>query len=64
MSTLAYPARDSRTILRRNLRRMRRYPSTTLTLIGYPGPAMCGPGGHADAATRCGRKLYNRDPSR
>jgi ABC-2 type transport system permease protein len=36
MSTLAYAARDSRTMLRRNLRRMRRYPSMTLTLIGIP----------------------------
>jgi ABC-2 type transport system permease protein len=36
MSTLAYAARDSRTMLRRNLRRMRRYPSMTLTLIAIP----------------------------
>jgi ABC-2 type transport system permease protein len=36
MSTLAYAARDSRTMLRRNLRRMRRYPSMTLMLIGIP----------------------------
>jgi ABC-2 type transport system permease protein len=36
MSTLAYAARDSRTMLRRNLRRMQRYPSMTLTLIGIP----------------------------
>jgi ABC-2 type transport system permease protein len=36
MSTLAYAARDSRTMLRRNLRRMQRYPSMTLMLIGIP----------------------------
>jgi ABC-2 type transport system permease protein len=36
MSTLAYAARDSRTMLRRNLRRMLRYPSMTLVLIGIP----------------------------
>ncbi|HEX2771577.1 MAG TPA: ABC transporter permease, partial [Micromonosporaceae bacterium] len=36
MSTLAYAVRDSRTMLRRNLRRMMRYPSMTLVLIGIP----------------------------
>jgi ABC-2 type transport system permease protein len=36
MSTLAYAARDSRTMLRRNLLRMWRYPSVTLTLVGIP----------------------------
>jgi ABC-2 type transport system permease protein len=36
MSALAYAARDSRTMLRRNLRRMLRYPMMTLTLIGIP----------------------------
>jgi ABC-2 type transport system permease protein len=36
MSTLTYAARDSRTMLRRNLRRMQRYPSMTLMLIGIP----------------------------
>jgi ABC-2 type transport system permease protein len=36
MSTVAYAVRDSRTMLRRNLRRMVRYPSMTLTLIGIP----------------------------
>jgi ABC-2 type transport system permease protein len=36
MSTLTYAARDSRTMLRRNLKRMRRYPSMTLVLIGIP----------------------------
>jgi ABC-2 type transport system permease protein len=36
MSTLAYAVRDSRTMLRRNLRRMTRYPSMTLVLIGIP----------------------------
>jgi len=36
MSTLAYAARDSRTMLRRNLRRMQRYPSMTLMLVAIP----------------------------
>ncbi|HEX2361796.1 MAG TPA: ABC transporter permease, partial [Jiangellaceae bacterium] len=36
MSTITYAARDSRTMLRRNLRRMARYPSLTLYLIGGP----------------------------
>jgi ABC-2 type transport system permease protein len=36
MSTLAYAVRDSRTMLRRNLRRMQRYPSMTLMLVGIP----------------------------
>ena len=36
MSTLAYTVSDSTTMLRRNLRRLRRYPSLTLLLIGMP----------------------------
>jgi len=36
MSTLAYAARDSRTMLRRNLRRMQRYPMMTVSLIVIP----------------------------
>jgi ABC-2 type transport system permease protein len=36
MSTLAYTVSDSATMLRRNLRRLRRYPSLTLLLIGMP----------------------------
>jgi len=36
MSTLAYTVRDSATMLRRNLRRLRRYPSMTLLLVGMP----------------------------
>jgi ABC-2 type transport system permease protein len=36
MSTITYAARDSRTMLRRNLRRMVRYPSMTLMLVGLP----------------------------
>jgi ABC-2 type transport system permease protein len=36
MSTLTYAARDSATMLGRNLRHMRRYPSLTLMLIGQP----------------------------
>jgi ABC-2 type transport system permease protein len=36
MSALAYTLVDSRTLLRRNLRRLRRYPSMTLILIGMP----------------------------
>jgi ABC-2 type transport system permease protein len=31
-----HPLRDSATMLRRNLRRMRRYPSMTVTLVGMP----------------------------
>lgn len=36
MSALAYAVGDSTTLLRRNLRRLRRYPSLTLMLIGMP----------------------------
>lgn len=36
MSTLTYAVRDSSTMLRRNLKRMVRYPSMTLMLIGIP----------------------------
>jgi ABC-2 type transport system permease protein len=36
MSTLAYTVSDSRTMLRRNLRRLLRYPSMTLLLVGMP----------------------------
>jgi len=36
MSTLTYAARDSRTMLRRQIRRMQRYPAMTLMLIGLP----------------------------
>ena len=36
MSTLAYTVSDSRTLLRRNLRRLARYPSMTLLLVGMP----------------------------
>jgi len=36
MSALSYAARDSATMLRRNLRHMLRYPSLTLMLVGMP----------------------------
>jgi ABC-2 type transport system permease protein len=36
MTTLTYAVRDSATMLRRNLRRMLRYPSMTLMLVGMP----------------------------
>ena len=36
MTTLALAAHDSATMLRRDLKRMRRYPSMTLMLIGLP----------------------------
>jgi ABC-2 type transport system permease protein len=36
VSALAYTVTDSATMLRRNLRRLRRYPSLTLLLVGMP----------------------------
>jgi ABC-2 type transport system permease protein len=36
MTTLTYAVTDSKTMLRRNLRRLQRYPSLTLMLIGMP----------------------------
>jgi ABC-2 type transport system permease protein len=36
MSTLAYTVTDSTTMLRRNLRRLLRYPSMTVLLVGMP----------------------------
>ena len=36
MSSLAYAVRDSATMLRRNLRRMARYPAMTVMLVGQP----------------------------
>jgi ABC-2 type transport system permease protein len=36
MTTMSYAMRDSRTMLRRNLRHMQRYPSLTYMLIGQP----------------------------
>jgi ABC-2 type transport system permease protein len=36
MTTLAYTVSDSATMLRRNLRRLQRYPSLTLLLVGMP----------------------------
>jgi ABC-2 type transport system permease protein len=36
MTSLAYTLTDSRTMLRRNLRRLLRYPSMTLQLVGMP----------------------------
>lgn len=36
MTTMTYAARDSATMLRRNLRHMVRYPSLTLMLVGQP----------------------------
>ncbi|MEU4566258.1 ABC transporter permease [Micromonospora sp. NPDC023956] len=36
MSTMSYALTDSATMLRRNLRRMARYPSMTVTLVGMP----------------------------
>lgn len=36
MTSLAYTVGDSATMLRRNLRRLRRYPSLTLLLVGMP----------------------------
>jgi ABC-2 type transport system permease protein len=36
MSSLAYTVGDSATMLPRNLRRLRRYPSLTLLRVGMP----------------------------
>ena len=36
MTALPYSIVDSATLLRRNLRRLRRYPSMTLLLVGMP----------------------------
>jgi ABC-2 type transport system permease protein len=36
MTTLAYTLTDSKTMLRRNVRRLQRYPSLTLLLVGMP----------------------------
>jgi ABC-2 type transport system permease protein len=36
MTTLAYTVNDSTTMFRRNLRRLQRYPSMTLLLVGMP----------------------------
>jgi ABC-2 type transport system permease protein len=36
MTTLSFAVRDSRTMLRRNLLHLRRYPSLTLMLVGIP----------------------------
>jgi ABC-2 type transport system permease protein len=36
MTALSYTVSDSATMLRRNLRHMRRYPSLTLMLVGLP----------------------------
>lgn len=36
MTSMTYAMRDSRTMLRRNLRHMQRYPSLTLMLLGQP----------------------------
>ena len=36
MTTLTYTVRDSRTMLRRNLKHLLRYPSLTLLIIGMP----------------------------
>jgi ABC-2 type transport system permease protein len=36
MTALAYALTDSKTMLRRNLRRLQRYPSLTLMLVGMP----------------------------
>ena len=38
MSTLDFAVRDSRTMLRRNLRHMWRYPTLTLMVAGIPVP--------------------------
>lgn len=71
MSTLTYAARDSATMLGRNLKHMLRYPSLTLMLIGQPvlflllfvyvfgGTMGAGlPGGSVDVGAAAGRSDY------
>jgi ABC-2 type transport system permease protein len=69
MSTLAYTVSDSTTMLRRNLRRLQRYPSMTLLLVGMPivflllfvyvfGGQLSQGLGNADAAGHTGRVGY------
>ena len=71
MSTMTYAARDSVTLLRRNLKHLVRYPSLTLTIIGMPvvflllfvyvfgGTMGAGlPGGAASADPRADYLLY------
>jgi len=65
-----HPLRDSATMLRRNLKRMLRYPSMTLMLVGMPvvflllfvyvfgGTMGAGLGGAAHSAAASGRGVY------
>src|SRR5690349_24621866 len=65
-----HPLRDSATMLRRNLKRMLRYPSMTVTLIGMPviflllfvyvlgGTLGAGLAGAADVNAAAGRVAY------
>jgi ABC-2 type transport system permease protein len=65
-----HPLRDSATMLRRNLKRMLRYPSMTVTLVGMPvvflllfvyvlgGTLGAGLGGAAHSAAAGGRAAY------
>jgi len=65
-----YPLRDSATMLRRNLKRMLRYPSMTLMLVGMPvvflllfvyvfgGTLGAGLGGSAHTGAAAGRAAY------
>ena len=65
-----YPLRDSATMLRRNLKRMLRYPSMTLMLVGMPvvflllfvyvfgGTLGAGLGGAAHTGASAGRAAY------
>jgi ABC-2 type transport system permease protein len=68
-ATATYPMRDSFTMLRRNLRRMQRYPSLTLMLLGQPilflllfvyvfGGTLGDGFGSAAAAGKTGRTAY------
>ena len=68
--TRFYPLRDSATMLRRNLRRMLRYPSMTVMLVGMPvvflllfvyvfgGTLGAGLGGAAHTGAAAGRAAY------
>src|SRR5438552_8335802 len=68
MTSITYALADSRTMLRRNLKRQLRYPSLTLMLAGFPivflllfvyvFGGQLGTGLHPPGATHGGRSAY------